>query len=197
LPGAQGASGVAMVGRPAEGVEGGGHLQRFAFQVGQGEIHRRPPVVVRAEARVGHVAGLGQDLPHLPLERTFALDVLKCDCGGARQVLAFLPEPRVAQEALRRLGLPSTSPPISPPRHAVRQDELDLLATMAAPTPRSLSSRRPAVPPLTSLPAGYHLPSRTPWVRPYLPQRRRSRPVAHVRSPSSPSVWCLDARRHR
>ena len=40
-------------------------------------------------------------------------------------MLALLPEPRAAQEALRRLGLPSTPAVLSPPR-CWSQDELDL-----------------------------------------------------------------------
>ena len=67
--------------------------------------------------------------PRLPwaalLARTVLLDVLRCPCGGERRVLAFIPDPRTAQEALRRLGLPSTAPVISPPRWA-SQDEFDL-----------------------------------------------------------------------
>jgi hypothetical protein len=59
------------------------------------------------------------------LAKTFAIDVLLCPCGGLRRIVAFIPDPPIAQEALRRLGLPSSSSPISPPRWA-SQDELDL-----------------------------------------------------------------------
>ncbi len=40
-------------------------------------------------------------------------------------MLAFLPDPRAAQEALRRLGLPSASAVVSPPS-CWSQEELDL-----------------------------------------------------------------------
>ncbi len=59
------------------------------------------------------------------LARTFLVDILRCPCGGERRVLAFIPQPRAAQEALRRLGLPSTSAPVSPARWP-SQDEFDL-----------------------------------------------------------------------
>jgi hypothetical protein len=59
------------------------------------------------------------------LKRTFGTDVLTCPCGGRRKVLAFVPEPRAAQEALRRIGLPSSSPPIAKARFAPWQDELE------------------------------------------------------------------------
>ena len=59
------------------------------------------------------------------LARTFLLDILLCHCGGQRKVLAFIPQPRMAQETLRRLGLPFSPAPISPPRWA-SQDEFEL-----------------------------------------------------------------------
>ena len=60
------------------------------------------------------------------LKRTFGTDVLTCPCGGQRKVLAFVPEPREAQEALRRIGLPSSSPPIAKARFSPWQDELEV-----------------------------------------------------------------------
>ena len=61
----------------------------------------------------------------LLLARTFVVDILLCPCGGQRKVLAFIPQPRVAQETLRLLGLPSSSPLLSPARWS-SQDEFDL-----------------------------------------------------------------------
>ena len=57
--------------------------------------------------------------------RSFLVDVLLCQCGSHRRVLAAIAQPRLPQEALRRLGLPSSSPPVAPARWA-SQDELDL-----------------------------------------------------------------------
>ena len=59
------------------------------------------------------------------LARTFAIDVLLCPCGGLRKIIAFIPEPRIAQETLRRLGLPSAAAPLSPACWP-SQDEFEL-----------------------------------------------------------------------
>lgn len=51
------------------------------------------------------------------LRRAFAIDVLTCGhCGGPRQVIAFITEPKVVAQILDHLGLPSTPPPLAPCR---------------------------------------------------------------------------------
>jgi hypothetical protein len=61
----------------------------------------------------------------LLLARTFAVDILRCHCGGERKLLAVVSEPRAAQEALKSLGLPSTEVEVSPASWPT-QDELNL-----------------------------------------------------------------------
>jgi hypothetical protein len=41
------------------------------------------------------------------LLRVFAIDLLKCPCGGQRLILAFITELRVVREILEHLHLPS------------------------------------------------------------------------------------------
>jgi hypothetical protein len=51
------------------------------------------------------------------LRRAFAIDVLTCGhCGGPRQLIAFITEPKVVAQILDHLGLPSTPPPLAPCR---------------------------------------------------------------------------------
>jgi hypothetical protein len=56
------------------------------------------------------------------LQRVFAVDVMRCSCGGRRRVLAFLVESHVTRAILAHLGLPA---PIAPaPARAPPQPEL-------------------------------------------------------------------------
>jgi hypothetical protein len=41
------------------------------------------------------------------------VDVLRCDCGGRRRVIADITDERVAVAILRHLGLPTEAPPIA------------------------------------------------------------------------------------
>lgn len=50
------------------------------------------------------------------LRRVFAVDVLRCPCGGRRQVIAFISEPEVVVKILDHLGLPSLPPPVAAAR---------------------------------------------------------------------------------
>jgi hypothetical protein len=51
------------------------------------------------------------------LRRVFAVDVLVCGrCGGPMTVIAYLTEAAVVGKILTHLGLPTTSPPVSPAR---------------------------------------------------------------------------------
>ncbi len=50
------------------------------------------------------------------LRRVFAIDILRCHCGGRREVLTFLTDPVVVQKILAHLGLPARSPPVAPAR---------------------------------------------------------------------------------
>ena len=51
------------------------------------------------------------------LRRTFQVDVLTCsECGGRRQVIAYITEPPVVRAILNHLGLPSRALPLAPAR---------------------------------------------------------------------------------
>ena len=74
-------------------------------------------------ARSGSSAPLSQDrrLRWAGLmKRTFEVDVLRCECGGERRVIAFITEPGTARAILEHLGLwsepavsvPSRAPPL-------------------------------------------------------------------------------------
>jgi hypothetical protein len=61
---------------------------------------------------------------HELLRRVFAFDVLLCPkCAGPMTVLAYLTEQSVLDKILRHLGLPTTSPPLSPAR---RPEQVEL-----------------------------------------------------------------------
>jgi hypothetical protein len=50
------------------------------------------------------------------LERVYLIDVLRCDCGGRRRVLAMVRDPSSIERVLTHLGLPTGFPPRGPPR---------------------------------------------------------------------------------
>jgi hypothetical protein len=50
------------------------------------------------------------------MQRTFDLDLLRCECGARREVIACILEPSVARKILRHLGLPHEPPSSSPSR---------------------------------------------------------------------------------
>lgn len=53
------------------------------------------------------------------LMRTLGIDALKCTtqgCAGRMTVLAFLTDPRILVRVLEHIGLPSSPPPLAPPR---------------------------------------------------------------------------------
>jgi len=71
-------------------------------------------------ARSGSSAPLSQDrrLRWAGLmKRTFEVDVLRCECGGERRVIAFITEPGTARAILEHLGLGS-EPVVSVPSRA-------------------------------------------------------------------------------
>jgi len=51
------------------------------------------------------------------MKRTFEVDVLRCECGAERRVIAFITDHGTARRILAHLGLPS-EPPISAPSRA-------------------------------------------------------------------------------
>jgi hypothetical protein len=57
------------------------------------------------------------------LRRTFATEVLQCECGGRRRVVAFVEDAKAAAELLARLGVPSEAPLVARAR-APPQGEL-------------------------------------------------------------------------
>jgi hypothetical protein len=46
------------------------------------------------------------------MQRVFALDVLRCPCGGRRKILAAITEARVIRAILAALGLPTEAPAV-------------------------------------------------------------------------------------
>ena len=50
------------------------------------------------------------------IQRVFLEDVLRCPCGGRRQVLAMIFNPVSIERVLRHLGLPHEPVPRAPPR---------------------------------------------------------------------------------
>jgi hypothetical protein len=51
------------------------------------------------------------------LKRTYQCDVLVCDaCGGKRDIIAFIEDPRPVRKILQHVGLPAEPPPIAPAR---------------------------------------------------------------------------------
>ncbi len=71
-------------------------------------------------ARAGSVTpqGLDRRLRWAELmKRTFDLELLRCECGGEREVLACILERSVARRILQHLGLPE-EPPVSTPARA-------------------------------------------------------------------------------
>jgi len=50
------------------------------------------------------------------LRRVFAIDALKCDCGGRMRILAAIDQPEVIRAILECLGLSSRAPPLTPAR---------------------------------------------------------------------------------
>jgi len=51
--------------------------------------------------------------------RSLGIDALKCPnpaCAGRMTVLAFITDPRVLVRVLQHIGLPSSPPPLDPPR---------------------------------------------------------------------------------
>ena len=47
------------------------------------------------------------------LRRVYRVDVLRCPCGGTRQVTAFIDDPEVLREVLGKLGLPCEVPAVA------------------------------------------------------------------------------------
>jgi hypothetical protein len=77
---------------------------------------------------------------HELLRRVFAIDVLLCPkCAGPMTVLAYLTEAGVLEKILAHLGLPSTSPPLSPARRPV---QVELFEPDLQPHCRPRSGRR-------------------------------------------------------
>ena len=50
------------------------------------------------------------------MKRAFEVDVLLCECGGRRDVIACITDLAVARRILNHLGLPDRLPPSAPPR---------------------------------------------------------------------------------
>jgi len=50
------------------------------------------------------------------MKRTFEIDVLRCECGAERRVIALITDPGTARRILEHLGLPSEPPPSAPSR---------------------------------------------------------------------------------
>jgi hypothetical protein len=50
------------------------------------------------------------------MKRTFDLDLLRCECGARREVIACILAPAVARKILIHLGLPHEPPASSPSR---------------------------------------------------------------------------------
>jgi len=51
------------------------------------------------------------------MRRTFEVDVLICECGAEREVIACITDRTVTRRILRHLGLPD-EPPVSTPARA-------------------------------------------------------------------------------
>jgi len=52
------------------------------------------------------------------MKRTFGVELLRCECGAEREVIACIFDRAVAQKILKHLGLPS-EPPTSTPSRAL------------------------------------------------------------------------------
>ena len=50
------------------------------------------------------------------MKRAFEVDVLLCECGGRRDVIASITDLAVARRILSHLGLPDRPPSSAPPR---------------------------------------------------------------------------------
>ena len=50
------------------------------------------------------------------LKRSFDLDLLTCECGAERRVIACITDRTVARKLLRHLGLPDQAPASTPSR---------------------------------------------------------------------------------
>ena len=73
---------------------------------------------VRARAGAPRAQSIDRRLRWAELmKRTFDLDLLRCECGGRREVIACILDPDVARRILRHLGLPH-EPPTSRPSRA-------------------------------------------------------------------------------
>ena len=73
---------------------------------------------VRARAGAPRAQSIDRRLRWAELmKRTFDLDLLRCECGARREVIACILDPDVARRILRHLGLPH-EPPTSRPSRA-------------------------------------------------------------------------------
>jgi len=72
---------------------------------------------VRARAGAARALSIDRRLRWAELmKRTFDLDLLRCECGARREVIACILQPAVARTILRHLGLPHEPPASSPSR---------------------------------------------------------------------------------
>ena len=77
-----------------------------------------PPRGARARAGSAKPQSLARRYTWAELmKRTFGLELLRCACGGEREVIACILERAVARSILRHLGLPA-DPPLSAPSRA-------------------------------------------------------------------------------
>jgi hypothetical protein len=60
------------------------------------------------------------------LERVFGDQVLNCPCGGKRTMVAFVPEPKLAQEILEAIGIRAAPLVIAKARAPPRQESFEL-----------------------------------------------------------------------
>ena len=78
-----------------------------------------PPVETRPPIPRGPPGGYVRPVHHAwadLLRRTFAVDVLACECGGRLRLLATIEQPSVVAAILRHLGLPVDAPAPAPAR---------------------------------------------------------------------------------
>jgi hypothetical protein len=72
---------------------------------------------VRARAGATRALSIDRRLRWAELmKRTFDLDLLRCECGARREVIACILAPAVARKILIHLGLPHEPPTSSPSR---------------------------------------------------------------------------------
>jgi len=66
------------------------------------------------------------------LKRTWGTDVLACGCGGRRQIVAFVEDPKRVKEILEQLGLPCAEPVIAQARAPPQQELFEPAPAFAA-----------------------------------------------------------------